>query len=146
GRRQIHRRRGARAPSALSRDIVFKEGCIMNSDKDGISGTSRDTLAEDVSSLREDMAKMHAILSRFISEAGGQAARTARNVGQTVASQLGLTASGIATTGSDMASSATEQFKSFTGELEGMARKNPLGALAGALLIGIVIGLIARGR
>jgi hypothetical protein len=81
-----------------------------------------------------------------VSEAGGQAARTARNVGHTVASQLGSTASGIATTGSDIASSATEQFKTFTNELEGIARKNPLGALAGALVIGIVIGLIARGR
>jgi hypothetical protein len=45
-----------------------------------------------------------------------------------------------------MASSATEQFKTFTNEIEGIARKNPLGALAGALVIGIVIGLIARGR
>ena len=116
----------------------------MSADKDGISGTSHDNLAKDVSSLRQDMAKMHEILSKFMSEAGGQAARTARNVGHTVASQLGSTASGIATTGSDMASSATEQFKTFTTELEGVARKNPLGALAGALLIGIVIGLIAR--
>jgi ElaB/YqjD/DUF883 family membrane-anchored ribosome-binding protein len=118
----------------------------MNADKDGVSGASRDRLAEDVSSLRQDMAKMHEILSKFMSEAGGQAARTARNVGQTVASQLGSTASGIASTGSDMASSATEQFKSFTNELEGIARKNPLGALACALMIGMVIALIARGR
>jgi hypothetical protein len=85
---------------------------------------------------------MHDILSRFASEAGGQAARTARNVGQTVASQ----ASGLAHTSADMASSATEQFKTFTAELEGIARKNPLGALAGALALGVVIGLIARGR
>jgi hypothetical protein len=92
------------------------------------------------------MTKMHDILSRFVSEAGGQAARTARNVGQTVSSQVGSTASGIASTGADMASSATEQFKTFANELEGIARKKPLGALAGALVIGIVIGLIARGR
>jgi len=119
----------------------------MNSDKESATATaSRDNLAEDVSSLRQDMAKMHDILSRFTSEAGGQAARTARNVGQTVAAQVGSTASSIANTGSDMASSATEQFKAFTNEIEGIARKNPLGALAGALVIGIVIGLIARGR
>ena len=69
-----------------------------------------------------------------------------RNVGQTVASQVGSTASGIASTGSDMAASATQQFKTFATELEDIARKNPLGALAGALAIGVVIGLIARGR
>jgi ElaB/YqjD/DUF883 family membrane-anchored ribosome-binding protein len=118
----------------------------MNADKDGVSGTSRDSLAEDVSNLRQDMAKMQEILSKFVAEAGGQAARTARSVGHTVASQLGSTASGIATTSSDMASSATEPFKTFANELEGIARKNPLGALAGAFAIGIVIGLIARGR
>jgi ElaB/YqjD/DUF883 family membrane-anchored ribosome-binding protein len=118
----------------------------MTSDKESVAGASRDSLAEDVSSLRTDMAKMNEILSKFVSEAGGQAARTARNVGHTVVSQLGSTASGIATTGSDMASSATEQSKTFTNELEGIARKNPLGALAGALVIGIVIGLIVRSR
>jgi ElaB/YqjD/DUF883 family membrane-anchored ribosome-binding protein len=118
----------------------------MSADKDGISGTSHDNLAKDVSSLRQDMAKMQEILSRFTSEAGGQAARTVRNVGQTVAAQVGSTASGLASTGSDMAASATQQIKTFSNELEDIARKNPLGALAGALVIGIVIGLIARGR
>jgi ElaB/YqjD/DUF883 family membrane-anchored ribosome-binding protein len=124
-----------------------KEDGIMNSEREGATAdASRDNLAEDVSSLRQDMAKMHDILSRFTSEAGGQAARTARNVGQTVASQVGSTASGVASTGADMAASATQQFKTFTNELEEIARKNPLGALAGALAIGVVIGLIARGR
>jgi ElaB/YqjD/DUF883 family membrane-anchored ribosome-binding protein len=118
----------------------------MNTEKETVASASRDKLAEDVSGLRQDMAKMQEILSRFASEAGGQAARTARNVGHAVTSQLGSTASSIATTGSGMASSATEQVKTFANELEGIARNNPLGALAGALVVGIVIGLIARGR
>ena len=114
--------------------------------KEGTVGAARDRLAEDVSSLRADISKMHDILSKFVSEAGGQAARTARNVGHTVASQVSSTASGLATSSADAASSATEQFKTFATELEGIARKNPLGALAGALAVGIVIGLIVRGR
>lgn len=107
---------------------------------------TRDRLAEDVSGLRADMTKIHDVLSKFVSETGGQAVRTARNVGQAVASQVGSTATGLAGTGADMASSATDQVKKFAADLEEIARKNPLGALAGALGIGIVIGLIVRGR
>jgi ElaB/YqjD/DUF883 family membrane-anchored ribosome-binding protein len=119
---------------------------VSASNKESSVRTVPDRLTEDVSSLRADINKMHDILSKFVSEAGGQAARTARNVGHTVASQVSSTASGLATTSADVASSATEQFKTFATELEGIARKNPLGALAGALAVGIVIGLIVRGR
>ena len=115
-------------------------------DKEGIAGAARDRLAEDVSSLRADMTKMYETFSDFVSETGGHAARTARSVGQAVVSQVGSTASGLANTGAEMASSATEQVKTFATELEGIARKNPLGALAGALAVGVVIGLIVRGR
>jgi len=114
--------------------------------REGAADTARDRLAEDVSSLRADMTKLHDTLSKFVSEAGGQAARTARSVGQAVASQVGSTATGLASTGADIASSATDQLKTFATELEGIARKNPLGALAGALAVGIAIGLIVRGR
>jgi ElaB/YqjD/DUF883 family membrane-anchored ribosome-binding protein len=112
----------------------------------GVAEAARDSLAEDVSSLRADMTKLHDMLSNFVSEAGGQAARTARSVGQAVASQVGSTATGLASTSADIASSATDQLKTFATELEGIARKNPLGALAGALAVGIVIGLFMRGR
>jgi ElaB/YqjD/DUF883 family membrane-anchored ribosome-binding protein len=114
--------------------------------QEGDAEAVRDRLAEDVSNLRADVTKLHDILSKFISEAGGQAARTARNVGQVVASHVGSTATGLANTGADIATSATKQLKTFATELEEIARKNPLGALAGALGVGIVIGLIVRGR
>jgi ElaB/YqjD/DUF883 family membrane-anchored ribosome-binding protein len=115
-------------------------------DKEGNAGTPHDRLAEDVSSLRADMTKMHETVSNFVAETGGHTAWTARSVGQAVASQVGSTASGLANTGAEMASSATEQLKTFGTELEDIARKNPLGALAGALAVGVVIGLIVRGR
>jgi hypothetical protein len=44
-----------------------------------------------------------------------------------------------------MASAASEQAKTFASELERMGRANPLGTIAGALLVGMVIGLIGRG-
>ena len=37
-------------------------------DKEGNAGTPHDRLAEDVSSLRADMTKMHETVSNFVSE------------------------------------------------------------------------------
>ena len=47
---------------------------------------------------------------------------------------------------SHMAESATQQVKTFASELEAMARRNPLGTLAGALVVGVVVGILAHGR
>jgi|ERR1700674_1377876 ElaB/YqjD/DUF883 family membrane-anchored ribosome-binding protein len=64
------------------------------------------------------------------------------DMGQTVSNA----ASSAMEAGSDMASSATAQIKTFAGEIERMARNNPLGAVAGALIIGVLIGMMGRGR
>ena len=59
--------------------------------------------------------------------------------GKAMASDAGVAAS-------DMAESATQQIKTFASELEGMARRNPLGTIAGAVIVGVLIGLIAGNR
>jgi ElaB/YqjD/DUF883 family membrane-anchored ribosome-binding protein len=140
---------------------ISEEDGLMSSDKPrtGFSGSPGDAgneesivveapsrLGDDVSGLRAEISKMHDTLSKFVSEAGGPAARAVRNAGEALASHVGSTASGLATTSAEMASSETGQIKTFATELERVARKNPLGALAGALTLGIVIGLIMRGR
>jgi hypothetical protein len=55
-----------------------------------------------------------------------------------------LAASDLANRGSQLASSAKDQAKTLATELEGMARRNPLGALAGAVAIGVFIGMMGR--
>ena len=52
-------------------------------------------------------------------------------------------ASGVA---SDMADTATQQVKTFASELDAMAKRNPLGTIAGAMVIGVLIGFLARNR
>jgi ElaB/YqjD/DUF883 family membrane-anchored ribosome-binding protein len=47
---------------------------------------------------------------------------------------------------SKMADTAIRQVTTFASELEAMAKRNPLGTIAGALVIGILVGLLARGR
>ena len=57
-----------------------------------------------------------------------------------------LTGSGVYYVGkeAEMTSGANEQAKTVAYELESMARRNPLGAIAGAVLIGVFIGLLGR--
>ena len=99
-----------------------------------------------LSELRQDMTSLKNTLSRFASQAGDDAAKTVRGASQSLASQVGDAASGVADMGSDLATTAKEHAKTFASELEGMARRNPLGTLAGALVVGVVIGLMSRGR
>ena len=99
-----------------------------------------------LSELRQDMASLKSTLSRFASQATDEAAKTVRGASQSLASQVGGAASGVADMGSDLATTAKEHAKTFASELEAMARLNPLGTIAGALLIGVVIGMISRGR
>ena len=85
---------------------------------------------------------MHESFANFVSETGGHAAQTARNVGQAIASQVGSTASGLANIGAKWPHRQRISSKPSPAKLKGIARKNPLGAIA----VGIVIGLIVRGR
>jgi ElaB/YqjD/DUF883 family membrane-anchored ribosome-binding protein len=47
---------------------------------------------------------------------------------------------------SEMAGTATRQVTTFASELEAMTKRNPLGTIAGAVVVGVVIGLLAPGR
>ena len=53
-------------------------------------------------------------------------------------------ASELADKGAEMASAASDQVKSFGSEIENMARRNPIGVLAAAVVIGVLIGLMGR--
>jgi ElaB/YqjD/DUF883 family membrane-anchored ribosome-binding protein len=105
-----------------------------------------DGMSETMSQLSRDVASLKDTLALLASQAGGGAAKAFRNVSQTVASQVGSTASGVADAGTDLASSAKERAKTFASELEGMARQNPLATIAGTLLVGVLIGFMTRGR
>jgi hypothetical protein len=58
-------------------------------------------------------------------------------------SQIGDAASGL---GSELASSAKDQAGSMVAEFERVARRNPLAVVAGALCLGLVIGLMSGRR
>jgi ElaB/YqjD/DUF883 family membrane-anchored ribosome-binding protein len=99
-----------------------------------------------LSELRQDVASLKSTISRFASQAGDDAAKTVRGASQTLAAQVGSAASGVADMSSDLANSAKEHAKTLASELEGMARRNPLGTIAGALVVGVVLGMMTRRR
>jgi ElaB/YqjD/DUF883 family membrane-anchored ribosome-binding protein len=96
--------------------------------------------------LRREFVGLKDHVARFASQAGGEAAKSIRGVGASVAAQVGGAASGVTDAGSNLMSSVTEQSKTFAAEVEGMARRNPLGTITGAVLVGVVIGMMSRGR
>jgi len=102
--------------------------------------------SEEINKLRQDVASLKDNLAHFASQAGSELATTVRNLSRSAASQVSSTASGVADAGSELASSAKEHAKTFASELEAMARRNPLGTIACALPVGVVIGMISRGR
>ena len=88
---------------------------------------AHDSLSDEMKRLRADFVSLKDSLARLVSQAGSAA-------------------SGIADAGSELAASAKAHAKTFTSELEGMARRNPLGTMAGVLVIGVIIGMMSRGR
>jgi ElaB/YqjD/DUF883 family membrane-anchored ribosome-binding protein len=105
-----------------------------------------DSFGETLSQLSRDVASLKETFALLASQAGGEAAKTMRNMSDAVASQVGDAASGVADTGSDLASSAKQHAKTFASELEAMARRNPLGTIAGTLVVGVIVGMMSRGR
>jgi ElaB/YqjD/DUF883 family membrane-anchored ribosome-binding protein len=115
----------------------------------GVSAETKKTANEagaDLQALRDDLSNLKDTVTKLVSQAGSDAAKAARTATSGVANQVTDAASNIAERGSELATAASNQAKSFATELEAMGRKNPLGAMAGAVMIGVLIGLIGRGR
>ncbi len=103
-------------------------------------------LGDTVSQLSRDVANLKDTLATLASQAGGEATKAFRSMSETVASQVGSAAGGMADKGSNLASTAKERAQTLASELEGMARHNPLATIAGTLLLGVIIGVMTRGR
>jgi ElaB/YqjD/DUF883 family membrane-anchored ribosome-binding protein len=125
-------------PSTAPAESSSAHGEFEHGQSSGVSD-AMNQLSRDVANLRDTFAQLAAQVSNV-------GTKTVRDVSQSVASQIGSATSGMLDTGSDLASSAKEQAKTFASELESMARRNPLGTIAGALLVGVIIGMMSRGR
>jgi ElaB/YqjD/DUF883 family membrane-anchored ribosome-binding protein len=119
----------------------------LNRGKDAVTAAANDAVdssGSDLQAIRNDLNSLKDTLSRFMSQASNEAVQTARQVTSNVAGQVSDAASDLADRGSQYVSSASDQAKTFATELESMARRNPLGSLAGAMAIGVLIGVMGR--
>jgi ElaB/YqjD/DUF883 family membrane-anchored ribosome-binding protein len=133
--------RGGAAGSAPS----ISESVTRGRDAIGTAANeAMNSAGSDLQSLRADLNSLRDTVAKFVAQAGSEAAKSAREVTSNVADQVGGVASDLADRGAGMASAASDQAKSFASELEDMARRNPIGAIAGAVVIGVLIGLMGR--
>jgi ElaB/YqjD/DUF883 family membrane-anchored ribosome-binding protein len=126
-------------------------GSIANSMSRGKEAVGAAAAAEamesggiDLKALQDDLNNLKDTVTKFISRTGNEAAKSAREITTNIAGQVGSVASDIADKGANMATAATNQAKAFGTELENMARRNPLGAIAGAVIVGVLIGMMGR--
>jgi ElaB/YqjD/DUF883 family membrane-anchored ribosome-binding protein len=115
--------------------------------KEAIAAAARDASKAgeaDVKALRDDLNNLKETVSNFIARATSDAAKSVREATSNVAGQVTSVAGDLAQRGSEAASAATDQAKTLATEFENMARRNPLGAMAGAVIIGIMIGMLGR--
>jgi ElaB/YqjD/DUF883 family membrane-anchored ribosome-binding protein len=98
----------------------------------------------DLGALREDLNNLKETVANLVSKATGDAAKSVREMTSNMTEHVSSMAGDLAEKGSSAASAATNQAKTFAAEFESMARRNPLGALAGALFVGILIGMLGR--
>jgi len=125
--------------TAVSDSIARGKSAVGAAAKDAMNSAG-----SDLQSLQADLNGLKETVTKFMSEAAGQAAKTAKEVSSQVTSRVSDVAGDLADRGSAIASTATEQAKTFASELESMARRNPIGAIAGAVLVGVLIGVLGR--
>jgi ElaB/YqjD/DUF883 family membrane-anchored ribosome-binding protein len=101
------------------------------------------TVEADLKALREGLNNLTENVARLVSKTKDDAAKSVREMTSNM-THVGSMAGDLAEKSSNAASAATSKVKSFGGELESMAHRNPYGTLAGAVLVGILIGMLGR--
>lgn len=108
----------------------------MSRGKDAMQSAADDAFSSataDLQAVRRDLNSLKDTVTKLVGHVGNEAMRSARDV-----------SSALASSGADIASNTAERGKSLASDLETMARRNPLGAIAGAIVIGVLIGMMGR--
>jgi ElaB/YqjD/DUF883 family membrane-anchored ribosome-binding protein len=104
------------------------------------------TFNQDIESLKADLASLKESIAALTSSTASSTMDMATEAAAKVEEKVSDTANLIAEKSSDMASAATQSAKSLSVEMEDITRRNPLAALAGAVVLGLLLGMASRGR
>jgi ElaB/YqjD/DUF883 family membrane-anchored ribosome-binding protein len=132
-----------RASSDVAEKTAGAVASSMSRGKEAVTSAASDATAgaeDNLKALWSDLTDLKDTVAQFISRAGNETAKSAREI----AGHVSATASDLAERGSNAALAATDQAKTMASEFEKLARGNPLGAMAGALVVGVVIGMMGR--
>src|SRR5215207_4489024 len=98
----------------------------------------------DIARLQEELASLRLTVASLMAEAKGGAAKTLRAAGDLVSHKVGAVGQAAAEKTSSVAEITAERAQGLISELEIWARQRPLSAIAGAMLAGIIIGMLGR--
>jgi ElaB/YqjD/DUF883 family membrane-anchored ribosome-binding protein len=141
-----NRTQQAAKPASVSESVARGRDAIGAAANEAMTAA-----AADMQAIRNDLNGLKDTLAKFMAQVTEETAKSARDVSASVAGQMkdaagdaAIVADSLADKGAQFASSAGDQAKTFAAEIEAMARRNPLGALAGAVAVGFLIGLWGR--
>jgi ElaB/YqjD/DUF883 family membrane-anchored ribosome-binding protein len=100
----------------------------------------------DMARLQQELAGLKSTVVSLIAEVKGGAAKTLRAAGDLVSHKVESAGHVAVEKSSALAESTTERAQNVASELEIWARRRPLSAIAGAMLAGILIGMLGRRR
>jgi ElaB/YqjD/DUF883 family membrane-anchored ribosome-binding protein len=117
-------------PKDKAEAAASRIGATMHRAKDDISQTAAAAggeMSDELRKLSEDIASLRDTVAKLAKSVGGRAAAAAKEIGEEIVEEV-----------EDEASTLVDEF-------EKVVRKNPLAVVAGALCLGLIIGMM-RGR
>lgn len=81
-----------------------------------------------------------------IADRSSEAAETLKSAGEALSSQVATTTTKALEKGQALASTTSELAQTYANELIAFTRRRPLAALVGAAFVGLLVGLLRRGR
>lgn len=117
--------------------------------KEAISNSAEEAIksvGSDLNVLKHDLESLRDTVVNYIAQTRSTSVKAAQEAASSVADQVGDAVTNLTNDGAEAISTAAGHTKTAMSELESIVRRNPVGAIAGAVLFGMIIGFAGRMR